>query len=133
MSTPDARPLCLIVEDSADTRLVLKALANRRGFSVSEAQDGLMGLEKARTQNPDLILLDIRMPKMDGLTALSEIREHDPAVPVVIISSMSDRQSVEEALELGAVNFIHKPFVHEEIDFVLDRIYRDEISHVSLR
>lgn len=123
---PETRrqPRCLIVEDAADTRTVLRALATRRGFAVAEAEDGLVGLEKARTHNPDLILLDIRMPNMDGLSALAEIREHDPAVPVIIISSMSDREYVEEALALGAVNFVNKPFNHEEIEFVLDRIYR---------
>lgn len=64
------------------------------------------------------------MPNMDGLTALEEIREEDPNVSVVIISGESDEETLEEALSLGAVNFVHKPFDAEEVRFVLDRIFR---------
>lgn len=111
------------MDDAPDTRTILKALATRRGFDVIEAADGKEGLELALSKRPDLILLDIRMPNMDGLTALSEIREEDPNVSVVIISAESDEETLEEALSLGAANFVHKPFDAEEVTFVLDRIY----------
>lgn len=112
------------MDDAPDTRTILRALATRRGYDVIEAEDGAEGLKAAQTQRPDLILLDIRMPNMDGLTALSEIREDDPNVSVVIISAESDEATLEEALALGAANFVHKPFDAEEVTFVLDRIYR---------
>ncbi len=89
-----------------------------------EAADGEAALEITRARRPDLILLDIQMPKMDGITALSEIREFDPHVSVVIISAANDKEMVEEALELGAVNFLQKPLIPDEIEFVLDRVYR---------
>lgn len=117
-------PLALIVDDAAETRLILRALASRRGFDVIEAEDGKQGLDLALSKRPDLILLDIRMPNMDGLTALSEIRDEDPNVSVVIISAESDNETLEEALALGASNFVHKPFDAEEVKFVLDRIYQ---------
>ncbi len=73
---------------------------------------------------PDLIFLDLHMPRLDGLSALSKIRDNDPRVPVVIISSRTDSETTDRALSLGAVNLIHKPFDRLEIQFVLDRIYK---------
>jgi CheY-like chemotaxis protein len=127
------RPLALVVEDAPDTRAVLSALAKKRGFDVIEAADGVEGVEAARTHRPELILMDIRMPKMDGLTALAEIREENPAVSVVIVSSSADREYLEQALELGAVNFVHKPFDHAELSYVLDRVYRAVEEEADIR
>lgn len=122
--TAKRKPLALIVDDAPDTRTILRALASQRGFEVIEAEDGALALEAARSQRPDLILLDIRMPNMNGLEALEEIREEDPNVSVVIISGESDEETLEEALSLGATNFLHKPFDPEEVRFVLDRSFQ---------
>ncbi|MCP5069545.1 MAG: response regulator, partial [bacterium] len=125
-------PLALIVDDAPDIRLTLTALAKRHGYEVVTAENGVQGLALAQERRPDLILLDIEMPEMDGLTLLGEIREYDASVAVVIISSSSDEEKLEEALELGAINFVHKPFDHKELDFVLDQVYRttEEAAHV---
>jgi DNA-binding response OmpR family regulator len=126
-------PLALIVDDAADIRLTLSALAKRHGYEVVEAENGLLGLELAKQRRPDLILLDIEMPEMDGLTLLGEIREYDASVAVVIISSSNDEEKLEEALELGAINFVHKPFDHKELDFVLDQVYRTTEEAADVR
>lgn len=118
------KPVALVTEDSADTRMTLCRLAERRGFRVIEAKDGAEGVALAQRHQPDVIFLDIRMPKMGGLEALSAIRDRDPTVPVVVVSSVTDPHLTEEALALGAVNLIRKPFDHDEINFVLDQIYR---------
>ncbi len=89
-----------------------------------EAADGVEGVRIARSRNPDLIFLDLWMPRLDGMSALSRIRDHDPTVPVVIVSAKSDAATTEEALSLGAVNLIRKPFDRQEIQFVLDQIYK---------
>lgn len=119
-----SRPLCLITEDDSEVREVLRRLAEQRGFEVVEAVDGEEGVDAAARCTPDLILLDMHMPKLDGLPALSKIRENDPFVPVVVVSSTTDPETTERALSLGAVNLIHKPFDRLEIQFVLDGIYK---------
>ena len=95
-----SQPLVLVTEDSPETRLVLRKLCE------------------------DLIFLDLWMPRPDGMAALEQIRDHDPTVPVVIVSAKSDAATTEEALSLGAVNLIRKPFDKQEIQFVLDQIYK---------
>lgn len=127
------RPLALIVDDVADVRLLLRTMALRRGFDVVEAADGRQGVDLARERHPDLILLDLRLPDLDGLDALAQIREHDPRVPVVIVAAALDRQQLGRSLDLGAVNFVSKPFDAAEIEFVLDRIYRAVAEDQDLR
>ncbi len=119
-----SRPRALITDDDAETRLLLRRLAEQRGFEVVEAVDGEEGVAAARSVVPDLIILDLNMPRLGGLAALSRIRDHDPSVPVVIVSSTTDPETTERALSLGAVNLLRKPFDREEIQFVLDQIYK---------
>lgn len=127
------RPLALVVDDVAAIRAILAARAVRRGFAVVEAADGEEGVRLAQERRPDLILLDLRLPRLSGLEALAEIREHDPHVPVVIVAAVPDPRELQRALDLGAVNFVCKPFDAAEIDFVLDRVYRAVTQDQDLR
>lgn len=93
----------LVVEDEAALLRVLSDKLRREGFEVTEASDGLQGLEAAFSQHPHLILFDIIMPHMDGLTMLKRLRE-DPwgrYVPVVILTNVNDTAKVMETVELG--------------------------------
>ena len=84
----------------------------RAGFSVSTAGDGIAGLRKARSLNPDLILLDLLLPELDGFV-ICEILRHDPAtnaIPIAIVTAMSSQMARFTGLELGAKDFITKPF-----------------------
>jgi CheY-like chemotaxis protein len=127
------RPLALVVDDVPEIREILGTRARHRGFDVAEASDGAMGVQLARERHPDLILLDLQLPKMNGLEALAEIREHDPHVAVVIVAAAPDPAVLRRALDLGAVNFVCKPFDPAEIDFVLDRVFRAVVQDHDLR
>ncbi|GAB6189151.1 chemotaxis response regulator protein-glutamate methylesterase [Marinitoga arctica] len=102
----------LIADDSPLTRKILKTLveSDERIKVIGIARDGIEAVEKADSLNPDVILMDIKMPNMDGLTALQYILEKKN-IPVIIISSLGERHSViaYEALELGAFDYIPKP------------------------
>ena len=119
---PRERPLALIVDDDLGSRAALAAVAERQGFDIALGADGRDAVESARKLRPDLIFLDVDMPNLDGLSALEEIREINPHVPVVVVSAVEEPEVAEKALELGAVNFLSKPFDVKEIRFVVDRI-----------
>jgi len=121
------------VDDVPEVRTLLCTLAQRRGFQVLEAADGEEGVRLAREHAPHLILLDLRLPKLDGLEALAQIREEDPQVAVVIVAALPDGAQLQRALDLGAVDFVRKPFDAAEVDFVLDRVYRAVTEDADLK
>lgn len=121
-SEPRTRPLALVVDDDLGSRAVLATVAERQGFDIALGSDGREAVESAKRLRPDLIFLDVDMPRLDGLAALEEIRESDAHVPVVVVSAVDEPEVAEKALELGAVNFVSKPFDIREIRFVVDRI-----------
>ena len=98
------KPVALIAEDSATTRKILERLAEERGFDVIEAVDGQEAVDGAQEHQPDLIFLDIHMPKMNGLEALEEIRDRDPNVPVDLLLSRDGAGGPYEVLATGISN-----------------------------
>jgi two-component system chemotaxis response regulator CheY len=100
----------LVVDDAVFARMKCVRLLTEQGFSVDEAKNGAEAIEMYKTHRPDVVLLDITMPDMDGLAALKEIIEVDPNAKVAMVSAMGQRAMVMEALELGARDFVMKPF-----------------------
>ena len=105
------KSLILVVEDEV---AMLKAVANalsESGFEVLEAQDGEQGLALAMEKHPDLILLDLLMPKMDGLTMLKQLRKDEwgKRVKVMLLTQMSESDRIAEALSYDAFQYLHKP------------------------
>jgi two-component system chemotaxis response regulator CheB len=100
----------LVVDDSALMRRLLSTVLTQEGHEVNTARNGLEGVERLLEWQPDVVTLDINMPEMDGLTALSQMMQARPT-PVVMVSSLTERgaQATIEALALGAVDFIAKP------------------------
>lgn len=100
----------LIVEDEEPLSAVLKDSLSSEGFAVTTASDGAQGLQAALDQKPDLILLDIIMPKLDGLSMLRQLRTYDAGrtIPVIVMSNLSDSKEVHEALANGARDFMVK-------------------------
>lgn len=126
-------PLALVVDDDEDSRRILSKVAERQGFRVEQACDGEGAIRLQRELRPDLILLDVSMPGISGLDALREIREVDPHVAVVVVSGAADAEIGEKALDLGAVNYVGKPFDVREMRFVLERIRGAFQEEVDLR
>lgn len=105
----------LIVDDSALSRRTLRRILESGGYDVVEANDGMTALETYFLEKPNLVLLDLVMKGMYGLDVLTKLREMDPKALVVIASAdiqSSTRKLVDEA---GALGFIHKPFVSEQV------------------
>ncbi len=100
----------LVVDDAAFMRMRCKKLLSQSGFDVVEAATGAQAVEVYKEDHPDVVLLDITMPDMDGLTALKELKKLDPNVKVAMVSAMGQQSVVMEALKSGAQDFLVKPF-----------------------
>lgn len=100
----------LVIEDETDLRGLLKEKLLREGFNVLEAENGKTGLETATSQHPDIILLDIIMPVMDGMTMLKELRKNEwgKYVPVIILSNLSEAEKITEGMEENAYGYLVK-------------------------
>jgi DNA-binding NtrC family response regulator len=123
----------LIADDEENLRLVLHELLRREGCRVDEAEDGAQAVELARKNGYDLFLLDMKMPKLDGLSALREIRQHSPDALAVMITAYGSQQHALEALRAGAYDYFTKPFNIEELRVVLLRALEKQQLVRSLR
>ena len=102
----------LVIEDEATLQKALNEVLLQEGFEVLSANDGIIGLETAKKENPDLILLDIILPKMDGFEVLAKLKADDENTPVVILTNLSDVNDVQKALDLGATTYLVKADYH---------------------
>jgi len=102
----------LTVDDDEFVREILAAYLEDSGYEVLQAENGRLGLEKFRLESPDLVMLDLRMPEMDGLEVLGRITEESPDTPVILVSGMGTIGDAIKALKLGAWDYIAKP-IHD--------------------
>lgn len=106
----------LVVDDAAFMRMMIKDTLIKNSLGeVVEASDGAQAVIKYTEVKPDLVIMDITMPNKDGIMALKEIKQLDPASKVVMCSAMGQEAMVVEAIKLGALDFIVKPFKPERI------------------
>ena len=107
-----ATPTILIVEDFSDTRELLSVLLRRQGYSVIEAEDGLEGLLKATGMYPDLIIMDLSLPEMDGVEVARRIHEQVKLsqIPIIVLSAYLTQEVLVDARAAGCVATIPKPF-----------------------
>ena len=108
------RPRVLIAEDEAIIRMDLREILEEEGYEVVEASDGEEAVRLAREVRPELAILDIKMPRKDGLEAAQEISEEGIA-PVLILTAYSQRDLVEQAAEAGAMGYLVKPFQKHDL------------------
>lgn len=106
----------LLVDDESHVRKYVGLIARTLGSPrVVEASNGREAVETYQRENPDLVLMDVNMPILDGIGALREIMALDPNAVVIMLTSLANRQTVEEALSLGAANYIRKDTAKDEI------------------
>jgi len=100
----------LIVDDFDDTRLLLRTWLERRGFRVIEAENGLQAIDRTDTELPDLIIMDMQMPGLDGLSATRRIRKSHDSVPILAVSAYGAEQYRDLALAAGCNDYVSTPF-----------------------
>ncbi|MCM1568794.1 MAG: response regulator [Roseburia sp.] len=106
----------LICDDAAFMRMMIKDILTKNGYNVAgEAENGLKAIEKFKEVNPDLVLMDITMPEMDGIQALKEIKKVDGGALVIMCSAMGQQAMVIESIQAGAKDFIVKPFQPDRV------------------
>ncbi|MFG6383894.1 MAG: response regulator [Lachnospiraceae bacterium] len=106
----------LICDDAAFMRMMIKDILTKNGYNIAgEAENGLKAVEKYNEVKPDLVLMDITMPEMDGIQALKQIKSVDPSASVIMCSAMGQQAMVIEAIQSGAKDFIVKPFQAERV------------------
>lgn len=112
----------LITDDTAFMRMTLKNVIQKNGFNVvGEAADGEEAVAKYVELRPDLVTMDITMPKMDGITAIKEIMKIDPNAKIIVCSAMGQKPMVIDALNAGAKDFLVKPFDAERVIEALNK------------
>ncbi len=105
----------LIVDDAEFLRVRISKMLIGDGYEVVEAENGVISIEKYKTDKPDIVLMDITMPEMDGLTALKEIRALDPQAKIIMLTALGQESVVLEAIRSGAKDFVVKPFERERV------------------
>lgn len=106
----------LIVDDAAFMRMMIKDVLTKNGFQViGEAENGAKAIEKYKELQPDLTIMDITMPEVDGIQAVKEIKKIDPNAKIIMCSAMGQQSMVIEAIQAGAKDFIVKPFQADRV------------------
>jgi two-component system chemotaxis response regulator CheY len=106
----------MLVDDTTFMRRMLKDILTKENYDiVAEAQNGREAVEKYLETRPDLVLMDITMPEMDGIAAVREIKAHDPEARIVMCSALQQQEMVLESLEAGALDFVTKPFMPQKV------------------
>lgn len=113
----------LVVDDAAFMRLSIKQILEKNGHKmIAEAADGKEAIQRYNESHPDVTILDITMPEMSGLEALAHIKENDPQAKVVICSALGQQEQLAKAIQLGAKDFIVKPFEPERMIAALNKV-----------
>ncbi len=111
----------LVVDDDADLRLSVSSALTESHYRVDQAQDGEEAINKIRSAQYDLVLLDVNMPKMSGIEALKEIKAHDPSIIVIVLTAFSNIRDAVAATKEGAYNYLEKPIKAENLVYLIDK------------
>lgn len=125
----DRMDMILVVDDNQDTCLILSDILGSEGYRVVTANDVKTAMKGFEREIPDLVLLDMKLPDMDGLKALEEMRRPDKGLSVIMLTAYGDVKSAVRAMKLGAFDYITKPFDKEELSLVIRKAL--EIRHLT--
>ncbi len=129
-----AQKTILVADDDASIRSLLKQLLADDGFAVIEASTGVEVVEKVKESSPDLVIMDVRMPELDGIEALSRVKATNPKTAVLIMTAFGSSNAAIRAMELGAFDYITKPFELDKISHSVKRVldYQDLTAEVEV-
>ncbi|GAB6155960.1 sigma-54 dependent transcriptional regulator [Desulfosporosinus burensis] len=116
----------LIADDEANMRWVLERALSKAGYDVETVEDGQLALDRALSERPDLVLLDLKMPKMDGLSLLKALKEHYPDLLIVMMTAHGSTATAVEAMKAGAHDYLMKPFDIEELLITVTKAFEVE-------
>lgn len=105
----------LVVDDSRTTRSYVRSVLENDAYLVTEAENGLLAVESIQNKRPDILLIDMLMPEMDGIEVMEKLNELDIKIPTVVLTADIQEQVKEECFELGAKAFLNKPATEIEI------------------
>lgn len=114
----------LIVDDEENARVALSKILSHEGYDVSSAGNGLLALDFLRNRDVDLIITDINMPEMNGLTFLRELNRSHPQSSVIMITAYGEVESYLEAMDLGAFEYINKPVRYDDLKKIINKIFK---------
>ncbi len=123
----DDKTLVLIADDEEDIKIILSMYLENMGYEIVTAYDGLDALEVIKERMPDVILMDIMMPTLDGIEVVRQIKAIDGLkdIPVIMLTAAAHSSMVEKAMAAGAVDYIAKPFEPEKVDEVIQCVLKD--------
>ena len=115
----------LVIDDEPGIRELLDTLLRRKGYDVVLAESGQKGLELFHRERPDVIVLDLKMPGMDGLTVLQQVRSLDPRKPVIVLTGAGTAEAEQQVRALGVTEFVEKGFSLHLLGDALKRLLND--------
>ena len=122
----DMRKRILIADDTTFMREMLKSSLDKNEYEiVGEAKDGEQAVAQYKEKKPDLLILDINMPKMNGIDALTEVMAYDPKANVIMCSDQKQEPMIVLALKKGAKDFVIKPFMASDVIHALHKIFKE--------
>ncbi len=126
-------PIIMVVDDARFMRQVLIDIIKTNGLSreIVEAQDGIDAVKKFQKYKPDLVTMDVTMPGADGVQALRAILKINPRAKVIMITSVEEKHTVQDAMKLGARDYVVKPFDRSSVPMVINKVLRQRPSSWS--
>lgn len=123
----------MVVDDEPMTRDLLRMMLGTVGFAVQEAEDGYDALEKVALKQPDVMVLDVMMPRMDGFTLCARLREKEATrqLPIIILSAQAHMDAKQRGLEVGATRYLAKPASRSELIRYINEVLSDSPAAMS--